>query len=828
MKNLLLRLTTDSNKKPIEPREIFMSLPRKDAKYQYPRDVQTDVWRIWSQERDRKNVIIKMNTGSGKTVVGLMILQSCLNDNKGPAIYVVPDKYLVNQVCTEAANLGVQVTKDRNDYNYSNNKSILVMPIDALVNGQSVFGLKNDVNYPIGSILIDDVHTCMERINSKCSVKIQSNHELYRKILNIFEAPLENYSYGSYVNVHDFEDKRQSILVPFWIWKDKYDEVLRLLKQYNNDSNDFIYFSLPLINECFHYCSCVITAHSIEIKPKGIPISKITNFERAERRIFMSATLPDDSVFVSTLGIAEEDMKIITPGKADDIGDRLILFPQHLNPTITDQQLKEKAFFLSKQYNVVVIVPSFKRAEFWTENGATLVTNDSITDIVDRLKSEHLGLVVFAGRYDGIDLPDNACRILIIDGLPSLNSEYDKYVSSINHADNLYVREQVQKIEQGMGRGVRSNNDYCCIVLMGNKLVDILVRRGGISYFSNATREQFNLSKKLWSLLIEETPNPTIDDIFELSDYCLNRDSTWIQESKSRLSEISYENKPTINKVAIALRKAFDNAYVGEWRKAVYELEEITNIETDNNSKGYLMQLKAEFLNFVNQVQAQEVLKSARKYNNRVLAPIHGIEFEKLINKEIQAKAIIEHLKGISQDRNQCLTYINSVLDNFCYPQAYNDFEDALCKIGQILGFKSTRHDPAGPDNLWAIGGDDYLVIECKSEASADSISKDYCGQLLQSVIWFIDKYGEEFDPIPLMAHPSHVVDELASPHPKMRVIDSDCLIRFKRQIQHFAVALVQNENWQNETRISCLLQSYKLRKTDIVQEYSVRFQRVI
>ena len=39
-----------------------------------------------------------MNTGSGKTVVGLIMLQSCLNENKGPAIYVVPDNYLVNQV----------------------------------------------------------------------------------------------------------------------------------------------------------------------------------------------------------------------------------------------------------------------------------------------------------------------------------------------------------------------------------------------------------------------------------------------------------------------------------------------------------------------------------------------------------------------------------------------------------------------------------------------------------------------------------------------------------------------------------------------------------
>ena len=31
----------------IEPRDIFMALPGKDKKYEYPRDVQSDVWKKW-------------------------------------------------------------------------------------------------------------------------------------------------------------------------------------------------------------------------------------------------------------------------------------------------------------------------------------------------------------------------------------------------------------------------------------------------------------------------------------------------------------------------------------------------------------------------------------------------------------------------------------------------------------------------------------------------------------------------------------------------------------------------------------------------------------
>ena len=84
--NLLSKLSSSTKAKTIEPREIFMTLPSKAPGYGYPRDVQSEVWKKWFDIRNEKNVILKMNTGSGKTVVGLIMLQSCLNEEKGPAI----------------------------------------------------------------------------------------------------------------------------------------------------------------------------------------------------------------------------------------------------------------------------------------------------------------------------------------------------------------------------------------------------------------------------------------------------------------------------------------------------------------------------------------------------------------------------------------------------------------------------------------------------------------------------------------------------------------------------------------------------------------------
>lgn len=40
-----------SRGKKIDPREIFMALPSKNEKYDYPRDVQSEVWKKWFEKR---------------------------------------------------------------------------------------------------------------------------------------------------------------------------------------------------------------------------------------------------------------------------------------------------------------------------------------------------------------------------------------------------------------------------------------------------------------------------------------------------------------------------------------------------------------------------------------------------------------------------------------------------------------------------------------------------------------------------------------------------------------------------------------------------------
>lgn len=832
MMSLLSKLSETSKSAPIEPREIFMTLPQKDANYKYPRDVQTQVWKKWYEVRNEKNNVIKMNTGSGKTVVGLMILQSCLNEGKGPAIYVVPDNYLVAQVCEEAKKLGISVATDRDDYLYTEKKAILVTSVYSLVNGRTVFGMrKTDSNYPIGSILMDDVHACFDKIITQFSIRIQSDHKLYKKFVNLFAESWKSYNSKSYSDIVESHDPVKSFLVPFWVWKKKQKSIYDLLSKFNtnDEENHCIYFNLPLLEECLNTCDCFITARGIEIIPEAVSIFKIKSFIEASRRIFMSATLSDDSVLTTAAGIHKEDIRsIITPDSADDIGDRLILFPRHLNNAITNDEIKNKILEISRKHNTVVIVPSFEKAKYWDPDGEHTVESSNIENQISVLKKGHVGLVVFVNRYDGIDLPEDACRMLVIDGLPPLRNEKDKYIQSIDSSSTILKREQIQRIEQGMGRGVRSNSDSCCIVLMGDNLGDVLLRNNGTDFFSSATKEQYNLSKKLWDLLKQQNDKPSVDDIFELANYSLNRELEWIENSKKCLTSALYTSEPCFDENILALRKASEFVMISKIQSAIDILDKTINDEQHDLTKGYLLQVKAKYANLLDEAYAQQVLMAGKNLNMGVLSPIDGIRYNKSINNVKQAKGICRHIRTSKIQKEQYVLYVDSILSKLEFSADSNNFEQAFCDLGSVLGFVSTRPDKEtngeGPDNLWAMEGDSYLVVECKNAAYAETISKDYCNQLGGSQRWFLSQYkGSATHVLPVMVHKSTKIDSKATIVDDMRVIDQAKLESMKDSVKNFAIAVSQDCNWLDETIISGLLSHYDLRSEDIARQYTCR-----
>ena len=187
-----------------DPQKLFQALPNKARAYSYLRDVQGEVLKAWDGQRTQtRDVVIKMNTGGGKTTVGLLMLKSCLNEGVRPAAYFCPDNYLCSQVIREAANLGIRTTDDPRSVEYQSGDAILVAPIHVLINGKSKFGVGYSAHSEVrlGAFVIDDAHACLAVAEDQFSVALPRAHAAYGKLQTLFDEDLRSQSLTGAVEI---------------------------------------------------------------------------------------------------------------------------------------------------------------------------------------------------------------------------------------------------------------------------------------------------------------------------------------------------------------------------------------------------------------------------------------------------------------------------------------------------------------------------------------------------------------------------------------------------------------------------------------------------
>ena len=822
------KLNTGSNVNTIiHPRELFTALPKKEEKFQYPRDVQSQVWDSWFERRNESDLVLKMNTGSGKTIVGLLILKSCLNEKKSPAVYIVPDNYLVQQVENEATGLGIETTRDTKSPRFLSGKAILIANIHKLVNGKSVFGVGDEgAKIKVGTLLIDDAHACLDTIEEQFTLNIAYSSDCYKELYSIFRESLYDQCESKALEIED-GDPSSYMQVPFCVWKNNLSEVTKSLIRHKE--SDELRFSLPLIKELLSLCSCVLNAKKIEITPYCIPIHMLPSIINCDRKIFMTATLVDDSILSSHFGISGNSInKPIIPNTAGDIGDRMILLPQVINKDLTDLEIKEFCKWASNYINVVIIVPSEYRAEFWSDQADRVLRNNNLYDGIEELKNKKVGLVILVNRYDGIDLPKDACRLLVIDGLPDVRRLIDKVNQSILMGSDRVTAQVIQRIEQGMGRGVRSSDDYCAVFLMGKNLTSQLYAENAVEKFSPGTKAQIELS----DMLAEQIYNQTLNDIWNnVILHCLNRDEEWVTASKGALASLTYEESTEVDLITNAQRKAFDYALYNDYSNASKVLERIVNSTDDKVLKSYLTLCLSEYINLFDESEAQKTLMSAASKNARILKPIEGIAYHKLESAVMdQARNCSIYLKNKSTDPNKIIIELNGILELLIFkPETANIFEENFKEIAKFIGFNSQRPEEdsnKGPDVLWEVGALNYFVIECKNGATSTSekINKHDCNQLNGSIVWFEGEYDNTCTYTPILIHPFLAFEHAASPHKEIRIINTGKLESLKKNIQEFIKAICIQNKTNDIEEIRQKLIFHKLRREDFIQNYTLPF----
>lgn len=821
----------------IEPRDVFAALGNRP--WPRLRVEQDQVLKAWFARRSERDLVIKQNTGGGKTVVGLLVAQSSLNEHAGPAAYVVPDTYLVKQVLTEAEQLGLVATDDPSSNQFRSGAAVLVCTFERVVNGRSTFGLAGSPHVTrLGTIVVDDAHAALIAARKQFTVSVPSEHTAFEAAVEVFGPELKRQSPrhgGALVQ----GDKCAPLRIPFWAWAEKHERVTKLIAESSIDKNEKgVFFSWPLMADYLRLAVATISHRGLHLRTPCPPIDHIPAFHLAKRRVYLTATLADDGVLVTELdGDATSVRSPITPERASDLGDRLILAPGALNPQVINDTVREMAQEFSQgdrdgdgtpdadPVNVVVLVPSDRAAQAWEGHADELLHVGDMKPVIDRMVAgEHLGVVVLVNKYDGVDLPGDACRLLIVDGVPSpLDPGEQREAGALAGSESMRIRK-VQRIEQGMGRGIRDAEDYCAVLLLGNELALSLVDPSDHELFSPATQAQIEFSQRVAEMISGEG----LDAVREALGLFLDRDEDLKEASSKATAGVAYDTDGHVSGVAQARRQAWASAAAGDPDRAARTLREALD-DLDDVEKGWRLEEVATYQHEVDPPGAQATLQAAKRLNPMVLMPTQTVPGSPGRGMRQQAQAASEYLTATYQSGTALQLGFNSFLDDLAFRPG-NDHVDtaeaAMKALGIHLGLQATRPEKelsAGPDGCWTLSPDRNAVIELKTGTSRKdtAVTKEETDQLSGAVSWNSSAGGPPNCTPILLARDSALHPKASAPA-GTRIITPDTLAQLKVHVRAYAVDLAKNERWQRATDVAKALREYDLIADKVFERHSV------
>lgn len=809
----------------INPIDLFYKELIQEKGYNFLRDTQTYFLNRWHDKRDDKDIVGILDTGAGKTLIGLLMLYSKLKEGIGPVVYLCADNQLVEQVCSQAALYGIPVCtiirneKKRQEFpiQYTNNEAVLVTTFERMFNGESIFGVRDAGTREIqniGALVVDDAHECIKKAREKSTIKIsrEKNCELYNAILSLFEEELTKQGIGAYNSIKKGES---SVIkqIPYWAWENKLSEIQKLLTRYNDESNPNIFFTYDLIIDVLDLSECFISGAWIEITPLKLPTSKIPSFEYAKHRYFLSATLNNSYELVSELDVSLDAVNNLVESPNASLGERLILAPKRYHSEITDVEIRDLCIEYSREYNVAVIVPSEGKAKFWLEIGGVLVNKDNISEKINILKATEKGnLFVFLNRYDGLDLIDNMCRVLVIDGMPNKESLKEQIEPRYRKNSEILNMKKAQILEQGLGRAVRSGTDHCVSILLGTDVLKFIGVNKNRELFSPVIQSQLdfginltddeNISKEQALLYMKEAMNE-----------CLSASDRWRHFHKDLVNESteSYQitNYSRFINISDKELKAIKAAERKDLQYVTVNMNELVEALKDSDDEGYYTQLYSHLLSQLDGNRSREMQVKAYDLNNSLIKPISFVKGRKVKKASNQISQFKERISLYEKGTDICIE-IESIINNLIYSPMfdYKKFEEAVGMLGEFLGFHSSRPEldfDDGPDNLWRTENFD-LVIECKNN-SQNNISRAESNQMTNSINWYKEIYKEDKRLVPVMLHRSALLENNAHANGTFKVINAEKLDILKMNLGKLSVEMAGKSpnTWSNDELHSML-----------------------
>lgn len=688
--------------------------------------------REWHDSRTLRDVSIEMSTGGGKTLVGVLVAQSLVNETRGCVLYVCPTNQLVEQTAARADELGLSVatytssTWAKRDL-FDSRAGFCITNYAAVFNGLSIFRRENPVAF-----VFDDAHVAADAIRGAYTLKIPASHPAFKNVAGIFRNVFLQSQREQTFDLAMQGDPLVLLYVPMFEVIKQRNYLYKVLE--DSDVAEEDKFAWAHLKDKLHCCCILISGTRLEITPPVLPLANLPYMRGETRRVYMTATLPLQTEFLRTFGVTP-DATITPAGKS---GEAQKLFLMVKGAEDDEQRKAAKALIQTKK--ACIICPSGKAAGKWTPPAKVYETKQGQKGVQEFADSPGAEKLAFAARFDGIDLPGKACRVLVLDGLPQGSTLFRSFQDQSLSIERLKMSNLGIRVTQAIGRIFRSNTDHGAVIVVGHELQRWLRKFEHQALLPELLQRQVQLG-----FLLLEAVDKGEASFAELLEAVLNGDPGWDEFYANRLKSIETA-KLGVGPVELAIyilqeARAFNSLWEGHIERARDEYKAARDMaEADAVMSAWMRHwvgvcsqlLKDESSAFVEFSSAANIKVELGRPRSTGVFQVRQMPLGP------QSRAIAALITQRAGDLVARRKHISEWLQ---YGPETSKCEQALCDLGHLLGFASSRPDKetgTGPDVLWQLDGPKVAVgIEAKTEkTSGEYKKKEEIGQVHDHIRW--------------------------------------------------------------------------------------------
>jgi hypothetical protein len=475
---------------PADPEQLYRQLALTNTGPEALWAHQADVLRAWHGQHPKDpDVAIELPTGAGKTLVGALIGEYRRRAAGDRVAYLCPTRQLARQTAAKLADYGIPAVLLINKVptwnaahraRYTSGDAIAVSVYSHVFN-------TNPALADAQLLLLDDAHAAASYVAGPWSLEITRDEAAYTNLVSVLTDALDPLVVDRLRTENP--DARYNATVylasPIGVaaQSGELERVLAAAAAAGTISESARY-TLRFLTGHLHQCLIYLSYQRLLIRPLIPPTSTHPAFHSPARRIYMSATLGSGGELERVFGRRRiTRVPIPTGWEKQGTGRRLFCFPQLTRDLATDSAAVDTfvAGVIAQHGRAVVLTPDTRTADAFTATrvpaGHRVLKAGDVEDDLTVFTREPAATLVMANRYDGIDLPDADCRLVVLDGLPARGDLQERFLHDELGAIEVLDERIRARVMQGSGRATRNARDFATVLLLGDDLVSYVIRR---------------------------------------------------------------------------------------------------------------------------------------------------------------------------------------------------------------------------------------------------------------------------------------------------------------------------------------------------------------